>query len=53
MASFLFIVFYNEIEDEIQGVILDSFDGVNMSILPLLLQTDQARQRYLYNTWGP
>ena len=31
--------FYNEIKDEIQGVLLDSFDVTNMSILPLLLQT--------------
>ena len=31
--------FYNEIKDEIQGVMLDSFDVANMSILPLLLQT--------------
>ena len=31
--------FYNEIKDEIQGVMLDSFDVTNMSILPLLLQT--------------
>jgi hypothetical protein len=31
--------FYKEIKDEIQGVILDSFDVTNMSILPLLLQT--------------
>ena len=31
--------FYNEIKDEIQGVMLDSFDVTNMSVLPLLLQT--------------
>ena len=31
--------FYNEIKDEIPGVMLDSFDVTNMSILPLLLQT--------------
>jgi len=31
--------FYAEIKDEIQGVMLDSFDVTNMSILPLLLQT--------------
>ena len=31
--------FYKEIKDDIQGVVLDSFDVTNMSILPLLLQT--------------
>jgi hypothetical protein len=31
--------FYKEIKDEIQGVVLDSFDVTNMGILPLLLQT--------------
>jgi hypothetical protein len=31
--------FYNEIKEDIQGVMLDSFDVANMSILPLLLQT--------------
>ena len=31
--------FYKEIKDEIEGVILDSFDVTNMSVLPLLLQT--------------
>jgi hypothetical protein len=31
--------FYNEIKDEIQVIILDSFDVTNRSILPLLLQT--------------
>jgi hypothetical protein len=44
--SFIFMVikqqefnFYKEIKDDIQGVILDSFDVTNMGILPLLLQT--------------
>ncbi len=31
--------FFNEIKDEIQGIMLDSFDVADMSILPLLLQT--------------
>ena len=31
--------FYDEIKDEVPGLMLDSFDVSNMSILPLLLQT--------------